>query len=189
MIACLKQGAMMRKHKLVYSQFSKASSKAVMLSALLLLSSAAQAENRLLLGVGSGYGAHSVQLGGQWLQDWRPLLSGQLSYGVAAEVAAWRSAEDDLIQLSLVPLVQYNFLPHAQWQPIIFAGVGLAWISDTQLGNRDLSSEFQFSSRAGVGLMKGRHSVAFAGRHLSNGGIKQPNQGISYWNLSYGYRF
>ncbi|ART78781.1 acyloxyacyl hydrolase [Oceanisphaera avium] len=153
--------------------------------AAVLLSPLAAAENSLRVGGGGGYGAHTVQIGGQWTQQWQ----GRLSYGVLAEAAAWHATHHDLVQLSLVPLLQYNFMPNATWQPVLLVGVGPAWISDTQLGERDLSSAFQFSSRAGIGLVKERHSLMVEARHLSNAGIKQPNQGISYWNLSYGYRF
>lgn len=148
----------------------------------------AHAETRLLLGGGSGYGAENVQVGTQWTLDWHRMGEGALAYGLAAEVAVWTSNSDPLVQLSVVPLLQYDFMTSADWQPFAFTGVGPAWISATQLGTRDLASEFQFSSRAGVGFTKGRHSWALEARHLSNGGIKQPNQGISYWNLTYGYR-
>ncbi|MGO4999040.1 acyloxyacyl hydrolase [Oceanisphaera sp. W20_SRM_FM3] len=156
--------------------------------ALLLVAQPAQSETGLLFGAGGGYGAHTAQVGGLWTQPWTSMHS-QLFYGLAGEVAAWRYGDDDMVQLSLVPLLQYNFMPNANWRPFVFAGVGPAWISRTQLGDRDLSSEFQFSSRVGVGLRKSRHSVAVEARHLSNGGIKEPNQGISYWNLTYGYHF
>lgn len=156
--------------------------------ALAVVAIPARSENALLLGGGSGYGAHTLQVGGLWTQPWSRIHS-QLSYGLAGEVAAWRSGDHDLMQLSLVPLLQYDIMPNADWRPFVFAGVGPAWVSDTQLGPRDLSSEFQFSSRVGLGLKKNRHSLAVEARHLSNGGIKQPNEGISYWNLTYGYHF
>ena len=156
--------------------------------ALALTTLPAHSETALLLGGGSGYGAHSLQLGGLWTQPWDEVHQ-QLSYGVAGEIALWRYGDDDMTQLSLVPLLQYDFMPNAAWQPFVFAGVGPAWISSTQLGPRDLSSEFQFSSRVGMGVKKGPHSLAVEARHLSNGGIKEPNQGISYWDLTYGYHF
>lgn len=147
------------------------------------------AERALVLGAGAGYGAQSYHAGLNWWRPWRELGSGQLAYGLGGEVAYWESGADDIIQVSLIPMVQYSVNTSADVQPFVFAGVGPAWISDTQLGPRDLSGEFQFSSRAGIGLAKGGHFLAVEARHLSNGGIKQPNDGISSWNLSYGYRF
>ena len=160
----------------------------VLCGALALMAQPAQSETGLLLGVGAGYGADAIQVGGLWTQPWTSVNS-RLSYGLTGEVAAWRYDEDDMVQLSLVPLLQYDFMPNANWRPFVFAGVGPAWISRTQLGDRDLSSEFQFSSRLGVGLRNSRHSLAVEARHLSNGGIKEPNEGLSYWNLTYGYHF
>lgn len=51
--------------------------------------------------------------------------------------------------------LHYHFMPSADWQAVMLAGVGRAWISAAQLASRDLSSEWQFSGRAGVGVLKG----------------------------------
>lgn len=155
----------------------------------LLSASSVSAERALIVGGGAGYGAQSYHIGFNWLQPWRQPAAGRLAYGVGSEVAYWEYGADNLIQVSLFPIVQYSAHPGTGFQPFVFAGVGPSWISDTRLGPRNLSSEFQFSSRAGIGLAKGRHYVAAEARHLSNGGIKQPNEGISSWTLSYGYRF
>ncbi|WP_417614698.1 acyloxyacyl hydrolase [Oceanisphaera sp.] len=154
-----------------------------------LLAVPAYAERALVLGTGAGYGAQSYHAGLNWLHPWRQPGAGRLAYGLGGEVAYWEYGADDLIQVSLIPMIHYSVNPQANIQPFVFAGIGPAWISDTRLGPKDLSSEFQFSSRAGLGLAKGRHSLAVEARHLSNGGIKQPNDGISSWSLSYGYCF
>lgn len=161
----------------------------LMLLIALLSAPSVYAERALIIGGGAGYGTQGYHVGLNWLYPWRPLGAGQLVYGVGSEIAHWQYGSNDLIQISLFPMVQYSVNPLTDFQPFVFAAVGPAWISNIRLGPRDLASEFQFSSRAGIGLAKRRHSLAAEARHLSNGGIKQPNEGINSWNLSYGYRF
>lgn len=163
--------------------------RALSLITLALLSVPVMAETELMLGTGTGYGAHNYQLGVALTHPWHSLGSGLVSYGVAAELAYWQQHADDLVQLSLVPVLRYDIKPDADWRPFVYAGLGPAWISASQLGERDLAGEFQFSSRAGIGLAWGVHSLALDARHLSNGGSKAPNDGISYWNLSYHWAF
>lgn len=159
------------------------------LFALLMLSMPVFAESNLMLGGGGGYGAHSYHLGLDWRQAWRELGAGQLWYGMGVNGSYWESGNDDLLQLSLVPMLHYRFEHSGGWTPFLLAGVGPAWISETRLGSNNLSSQFQFSSRAGIGVAVARHSLAVEGWHLSNGGIKEPNDGISTWNLIYRYDF
>ncbi|MFP2768369.1 acyloxyacyl hydrolase [Oceanisphaera sp. KMM 10153] len=159
------------------------------LLALLMLSVPVCAESNLMLGGGGGYGARSYHLGLDWRQTWRELGPGYLWYGIGVNGSHWESGDDDLLQFSLVPMLHYRFGHNGGWAPFLLAGVGPAWISDTRLGPNDLSSQFQFSSRAGIGVAVAHHSLAFEGWHLSNGGIKEPNDGISTWNLVYRYDF
>ncbi len=162
------------------------------LFALMLLSVPVCAESSLVLGAGGGYGARSYHAGLDWRQSWRELGAGQLWYGIGLDGSYWESGDDDLVQLSLVPMLHYRFEHHSfeqerGWTPFLLAGVGPAWISETRLGPNDLSSQFQFSSRAGVGVAAAHHSLALEAWHLSNGGIKEPNDGVSTWNLVYRY--
>ncbi|WP_298723665.1 acyloxyacyl hydrolase [uncultured Oceanisphaera sp.] len=164
------------------------------LFALLMLSMPVCAESNLMLGGGGGDGADSYHAGLEWRQAWRSLGGGHLWYGVGINGSYWESDDDDLLQLSLMPMLHYRFEHHSVehqggWTPFLLAGVGPAWISQTRLGSRDLSSRFQFSSRVGVGVAVAHHSLALEGWHLSNGGIKEPNDGISSWNIIYRYDF
>lgn len=156
---------------------------------LALLSVPAHAEVGAVIGAGSGDGADRYTLGVEWMENWRSLGAGQLAYGVGFDSSYWELDDDDLVQLSLVPTLRYLSGDNQGFRPFVFLGVGPAWISDTRLGRRQLSSQFQFSSRAGVGMALDQHSLALEGWHLSNGGIKQPNDGLSSWGVSYRYNF
>ena len=53
-----------------------------------------------------------------------------------------------------------------------------------------LPSELQFGSHLGAGLRVGPHAtLGVAFQHISNAGIKQPNGGIDFVQLTAGYRF
>ncbi|WP_375055486.1 acyloxyacyl hydrolase [Zobellella sp. DQSA1] len=154
-----------------------------------LLSAPVYAEIELQVGAGGGDGADRYSLGIGWTETWRDLGTGQLGYGIGFDSSYWELEDDDLVQLSLVPTLSYRARKHDGFRPFVFVGVGPAWISQTWLGPRELSSQFQFSSRAGVGVALEQHSLALEGWHLSNGGLKQPNDGLSSWGVHYRYNF
>ncbi|HEX2199598.1 MAG TPA: acyloxyacyl hydrolase [Burkholderiales bacterium] len=68
------------------------------------------------------------------------------------------------------------------------AGFGPYLLSRT-VNNRttSLPSELQFGSHVGAGLRLGRTTLGLAFQHLSNAGIKQPNGGIDFVQLTLGY--
>ncbi|GAA3533964.1 acyloxyacyl hydrolase [Zobellella aerophila] len=157
---------------------------------LALIASPVWADWGLALGAGSGDGAERYQLGVEWNQStpWISLGQGQLGYGLWFDSSYWQLDDDDLVALSMAPVLSYS---HAKrgLRPFAFVGVGPAWISQTRLGNRELSTQFQFSSRAGLGVALDKHSLALEGGHLSNAGIEEPNEGLSSWSVNYRYNF
>jgi len=71
-------------------------------------------------------------------------------------------------------------------------GYGGHLLSDTELGNRDLATKLQFGPQVGVGLgfgQKGNYELTYRYQYLTNGGIKQPNDGLKMHFLSFGYAF
>ncbi|WP_116472622.1 acyloxyacyl hydrolase [Zobellella maritima] len=155
-----------------------------------LFASPAWADWGLALGGGGGDGTERYQLGVEWNQGtpWIHLRQGQLGYGLWFDSSYWQLDDDDLATFTVAPVLKYS---HARQglRPFAFVGVGPAWISQTRLGNRELSTQFQFSSRAGLGVALNGHSLALEGGHLSNSGIKEPNDGLSSWGVNYRYNF
>jgi hypothetical protein len=80
-----------------------------------------------------------------------------------------------------------GFAPYAEM------AVGFHFLSQTSVGaQRVFGSSFQFGDHIGVGVRfgdKGRYDIGYRYQHLSNAGIKQPNQGINYNILRLQYRF
>src|SRR5579872_3070803 len=86
------------------------------------------------------------------------------------------------------PVLRYNFATGTRWVPFFDAGLGP---SATDIGHPDLGSTFEFNLQAGPGVrFFWRKDVAltFQSRflHLSNGGIKTPNQGVNTVTFSTG---
>jgi lipid A 3-O-deacylase len=76
--------------------------------------------------------------------------------------------------------------------PFSQIGFGGHLLSDTVLGNRDLATNLQFGPQIGVGLgfgQKGTYELTYRYQYLTNGGIKQPNNGLKMHFLSIGYAF
>lgn len=76
--------------------------------------------------------------------------------------------------------------------PFSQIGIGGHLINDTEIGNRDLATHFQFGPQIGVGLgfgKNGNYELTYQFQHLTNWGIKQPNDGLKMHLLSFGYAF
>ncbi len=73
------------------------------------------------------------------------------------------------------------------------AGVGATVLNHVyKTDDRAFSTAFQFTPLLGVGRSfgsHGQHELSLRFQHVSNGSIKQPNPGINFLRLRYGYRF
>ena len=81
----------------------------------------------------------------------------------------------------LTPLLRYNFATGSRWVPFVNGGVGIA---NTSIRDRDLSTGFEFNVQVGAGthyfLREATAlTVQYRWFHLSNAGIKAPNNGTN----------
>jgi len=106
-------------------------------------------------------------------------------------LAGWRSRSRSMGGWS-TPIFQLN-LPGIAWgHPYVEAAVGLHLISQTRTDYSNMSSHFQFGDHAGIGWRFGEQDawdVGYHFQHLSNGGIKEPNDGINFQILALRYHF
>lgn len=113
------------------------------------------------------------------------------------EAAYWDSDHDtdnSLYEVSLTPVLrlQRDAGLSQTVSPFTEIGVGGHLLSDREIGNRDLSSKFQFGLHMGLGLGfgdKGRYNLMYRYQHLSNANTRSPNQGINFHLVSFGYAF
>jgi lipid A 3-O-deacylase len=76
--------------------------------------------------------------------------------------------------------------------PFSEIGLGGHLLTDTKFGDRDLATRFQFGPEFGLGIgfgNKGNYELAYHYQFLTNGGIKDPNDGLKMHLVSFGYAF
>jgi hypothetical protein len=111
-----------------------------------------------------------------------------LNVRVTGQVARWVTTVDaspnhSLIDGSVMGELRYSPWPGGSMQPFIGAAFGFHLLSNVRIEYRDFATAFNFGSQAAVGFTfgdQGRYEIAALIEHVSNGGIKQPNYGLTY---------
>jgi lipid A 3-O-deacylase len=83
--------------------------------------------------------------------------------------------------VGLTPLLRYNLATGTRWVPFVNGGAGL---TATDIGHPDLGSTFQFTSQGGLGthyFLRDDLAMTVDCRwlHISNAGIRRPNNGVN----------
>ena len=172
--------------------------RSLIAATLLSVSASAQALEgfSLLYGEGNHVGVYGVEARwGDWRQ-WQLSERWRLSaYGMGS-LAYWRAREEsehkELWDVGVAPVLRLERLRDGV-APYFEASLGAHLLSSRQInGNRAFSTSFQFGEYVGAGLLFGpRHNVGVALRlqHVSNGGIENPNPGLTFVSAAMQYRF
>jgi lipid A 3-O-deacylase len=171
------------------------------LIAAALLSFSATAAHALdgvsfVYGEGNHTGVYGLELRSA---DWRQWQLGQrwrlAAYGMGS-VAYWRAREEsehkELWDFAVAPVLRLE-RPREGATPYFEGSLGVHLLSKRQInGNREFSTAFQFGEYVAAGLLLGpRHNVGVGLRlqHISNGGIKNPNPGLTFVSVALQYQF
>jgi lipid A 3-O-deacylase len=103
----------------------------------------------------------------------------------------WVQSDKEILAAAFSPVFGFQVNSHRNHvKPYAEVGVGLSWISNTQIGGRNLSSSFQFEDRVGVGV-RINQTMDFNIRllHYSNAGLKKPNAGLTILLASLTHNF
>ena len=108
-------------------------------------------------------------------------------------IANWRAREHtehkELWDFGIAPVLRLQRSTEGT-VPYLEASLGVHLLSKRHInGNREFSTAFQFGEFVGAGLLFGaRQNVGLGLRlqHVSNGGIKNPNPGLSFASVSAG---
>lgn len=78
-------------------------------------------------------------------------------------------------------VIRYNFVTGTRWVPFLDGGAG---VLGTDIGGPDLGTVFEFNEQGGPGIKyfwRKDSALTFQYRytHMSNAGIKEPNQGVN----------
>ncbi len=100
--------------------------------------------------------------------------------------------EGDLAEVALRPTFRLQRGPERAGRPYLEGAIGIHFLSETVVSDRELSTNFHFGSHLGVGFYfgpKNRYDLTLRLQHLSNAGIENPNPGINFYILRLGYYF
>jgi hypothetical protein len=109
---------------------------------------------------------------------------------LAAQLAYWKGHEhpasnSSLWDVSLTPILRWTAPDGAPARFFVEAGIGAHLLSDTRINTeRVFSTAFQFGEIGVVGVAFGeryRYEIGALVQHVSNGAIKEPNNGLTYF--------
>lgn len=105
-----------------------------------------------------------------------------------------KGASDKVYGVSLTPVLRYQRDAHLSSgiTPFAETGIGAHLLSDTRLGNNNLSTAIQFASLIGLGVgfgERGQYELSYRFTHFTNADIKEPNDGLDLHLLKLGYNF
>ncbi len=136
----------------------------------------------------------------QWNWNVRWLETGNWHVGGYWDVAVARWFNNEpartnsgLWDFGVTPVLRLQQTTRSAVSPYLEIGVGAHLLSETSvLPDHRFSTAFQFGSHVGVGVRFGPHhayDLSYRFQHLSNAGIKQPNDGIDFHEVRLGYWF
>lgn len=112
--------------------------------------------------------------------QWLKTNLGQLSGYFELSFNHWEHSNNDYINsVSFSPVFTYFFGDESNLiRPYIEGGIGAAYIDEYHIADRNLSTNFQFEDRIGIGARIKLLDLNFSYMHYSNASIKDPNNGI-----------
>lgn len=167
-----------------------------LIAAFVLISTCATAEPNSW-GVSFGYGEADPNIDiyrigvqkdfqARWLENNTGFFSGyfELSYN------RWEWQDQEATGVAFSPVFVYYFgNEDSRIRPYIEGGIGVAYIDEYRIADRNLSTHFLFEDRIGTGVKIGFFDINARYLHYSNAGIKQPNHGIDILMLTTSFRF
>ena len=148
--------------------------------------------------IGGGEGVDRVRAAVQWdwnrqwlrVSDWHLGGYWDLSIGQWHKGDVAPGQNDDITDIGLTPV--FRVQPNTLTGPYFEAGIGFHLLSRTSIGDKQLSTKFQFGDHLGLGYRfgaKGAFDVGYRFQHHSNAGIKRPNPGINFHQVRVRYHF
>lgn len=166
----------------------------------LLLSVNAWAVDGVSFELGNGDYTDTARVGAlwnwdkQWFDEGDWLLTGFWE----ASAGMWRGRSSagnnqNIVDLGITPVFRFQQKNPSGVAPYLEGAIGFHLISPTFVyTNRRFGSAFQFGDHVGFGARFGarqQFDLGYRLQHLSNGGIKKPNQGININQIHFSYHF
>jgi hypothetical protein len=169
-------------------------------SLLLMVCSAAPAHavDGVAFEIGSGDSVDMARVAVQW--HWKKRwfqganwhLGGywDIAFGYWHRGSARPGEHEDLYEIGLTPV--FRVQPNGLVGPYVEAAIGLHLLSHTSIGDRRMSTNYQFGDHVGLGFRfgaKAHYDLGYRFQHLSNASIKRPNPGINFHQIRLQYNF
>lgn len=163
----------------------------------LLLGAPAMAVDGMALELGSGDGTDMARVALQWNWD-KPLYQGS-TWNISSYwdlgLGQWRNAgfpgrNKNITEIGLTPVMRLQRNERTGLYGEL--GLGMHLQSRSTIGDKSMSTMFQFGNHLGVGYrfgVKGAYDLSYRYQHLSNAGIKRPNDGINFNQIRLQYHF
>ena len=121
----------------------------------------------------------------RWLRSRIGYLSGYYE----ASLNYWDGKSgDNNFGVAFSPVFAY-YLEFNDFKPFIEVGIGASYFKESKIDGRDLSTNFLFEDRIGLGARYKNFEISFRFMHYSNASIKEPNDGIDIWIGALSYKF
>ncbi|TDP28435.1 lipid A 3-O-deacylase PagL [Idiomarina aquatica] len=143
-----------------------------------------------LRGARVGYRVTDIRL--SILEDWTWL--GDPKLHIEGALNNWQNSNDrsdNVFALTISPVLAWQ-LTDGPRPLYVEAGIGGSYLDGTRLGDRRLSTRFQFEDRIGLSWQYSAYSNArltLAYVHYSNADIDSPNDGLDFFGLTWSNTF
>jgi len=168
---------------------------AAALFALCFISSAARAQepspfasDGVSFEAGNGNGAEMWRIGvtRKWQKRWLETGNWHLGGYWELQYGEWYGG-NTIHDFGFTPVWRFQQTERSSFSPYVEAAIGFHLIQPVRLSeSRGFSTSFQFGDHVGAGVRFGERQKFDLGmrfQHLSNGGIKEPNNGINFTQL------
>jgi lipid A 3-O-deacylase len=186
----------------MHGQTTDSARRALFALALVACCFAGNASGGVAVSIEGGHGEEVdiAGLGIAWTDAyrWNSFWNTELNLWVLGRIDQWHGKEDNpvvsrLWDISATPILRLQPRQPKSWFPFFDVGVGVHWITATRINaQRQFSTRFQFGEFFGPGIQFGpraQYEIAFRVQHVSNGNIKEPNNGLSVRMLVLQYHF
>ena len=139
--------------------------------------------------VGSGDGAEMWRIGvtKKWKRRWLEAGNWHLGGYWELQYGEWYGSGTTIHDLGFTPVFRFQQTERSRFSPYVEGAIGFHLIQPVRLDeNRGFSTAFQFGDHVGAGVRfggRGQFDLGMRFQHLSNGGIKKPNNGINFTQL------
>ena len=140
--------------------------------------------------VGSGDGAEMWRIGvtKKWQKRWLEAGNWHLGGYWELQYGEWYGV-NTIHDLGFTPVFRFQQTERSSFSPYVEAAIGFHLIQPVRIDeNRGFSTSFQFGDHVGAGVRfggRGQFDLGVRFQHVSNGGIKEPNNGINFTQLRF----